>query len=302
MLVHAQQMTKNQAANYLEVPSLLDLCCRQASRSLGEKRILKLPQELQDIIHAHELIEDIKSWAVVGAYLVLGGIHSERCAKVDKIKGNHKRPEELFDDTRNGIYLCEGDKIPNIDMDQLSEITKAGRLIKDAHFRVVSLPTYSRPDLVSCSVTKETTHIVIHSTGLGPHERLSGQWLNANAERALKGELERVLTRNCTITWPKGSKDHLPKYRISKAVKDLKVQGSEVAFGGDAVPAVMTVEEEEMEVIGHALHPGMNSGHWIHKFVRRFQHLDELEFEYISGDDLKNLGHWLRRTRVLRTR
>ena len=104
MLVDAQQMTKNQAANYLEILSLLDLCCRKAFRYLDEERILKLPQELRDIIRAHELIEDVKSWDVVGAYIVRGGIHSERRDKVREIKGKHKGPQTLYDETRDGKY------------------------------------------------------------------------------------------------------------------------------------------------------------------------------------------------------
>lgn len=187
MLVDAQQMTKNQAANYLEILSLLDLCCRKASRYLDEERILKLPQELQDIIRAHELIEDVKSRDIVEAYIFRGGIRSERRAKVREIEGKHKGPQTLSNETRDGIYWCERGKVPDMNMGRLSEIMKAGKLIQNPHFSVISLPTCSRPDLVSCSVTDETTHIAIHSTGIGPHNWLSGQWLNADAKRALKG-------------------------------------------------------------------------------------------------------------------
>ena len=288
-------MTKIQAANFLDIPSLLDLCCRQASRSLGKKVILRLPQELQDIIVAHKLIEDLKSWAVVGAYLVLGGIHSERLAKVKKLKGNHKRPEELFDESRNGIYLCEGDKIPDIDMNQLSEITKAGGLIKDARFRVVSLPKYSRPDLMSCSVNKETTHIVIHSTAFRAPDDFWGPRSEAITEpqRALKHELENVRTRKCTITWPEDSMDELWQYRISKEVKILEVRGLKSAFGGYAIPVIFGPEEEKFKEYEDSLHPEVNLHHWMHKLIRRFESLDELEFEYISPADLTNLRHWL---------
>lgn len=288
-------MTKNQAANFLDIPSLLDLCCRQASESLGKKRILRLPQELQDIIGAHELIEDLKSWNVVGAYLVLGGIRSERRAKVREIKGNHKRPESLHDETRNGIYLCEGDEIPNINMDQLSEITKAGKLIQIPHFEVISLPKYNRPDLVSCFVKEETTCIVIHSTAFRALDDFWGPRSEAIAEpqRALEHELENVGTRKCTITWPEDSMDQLWQYRISKEVKILKVRGLKSAFGGYAIPVRFGPEEEEFEEYGDSLHPEVNLHHWIHKLIRRFESLDELEFEYISPADLTNLRDWL---------
>lgn len=309
-------MTKDQAANYLEILSLLELCCKQASsllkkerrlqRRILQERILQLPQELQDMIHveaAHDWIEDIESWGVIGARLVLGGIRSERRAKVREIKGNHKRPESLHDETRNGIYWCERDEIPNINMEQLSEITKAGGLIKDARFRVVFLPKYSRPDLVSCSVNKETTHIVIHSTAFRTLDGFRGQRSEAITEpqRALKHELENVGTRKCTITWPEDSMDHLWQYRISKEVKILEVRGLKSAFGRDAIPVRFRPEEEEFEEYEDSLHPEVNLHHWIHQLIRRFESLDELKFEYISPADLTNLGHWLMPIKVLRT-
>lgn len=295
-------MTKNQAANYLEIPSLLDLCCRQASRHLKEKDIQELPQELQKMIHAHELINDIKGWGVVGVYLIVGGIRSERRAKVREIKGNHKRPESLHDETRNGIYLCEGDEIPNIDMNQLSEITKAGKLIRDPHFGVISLPKYNRPELVSCSVEKETTHIIIHDTAFGSLERIRDLNFRADADtrRALEHELENVRTSECTITWPKGSSDQLSLYRIPKAVKILKVSGLDSAFGGAAIPVRFRTEEEEGFV--DPWHPERDRGHWMNKFTQRFESLDELEIEHMNHDDLRNLRDWLLHTKVLHTK
>ena len=295
-------MTEEQAANYLEIPGLLELCCKQASRSLEEEKIANLPQELRDMIRveaAHDLIEDIGRWKVVGAYLVCGGIRSERRAKVAEIAYGHKKPFVLSDDTRHGIYLCEGDEVPEVDMDGLSKIANAGELIGNTFYGVISLPKCNRPDLVSCSISGEKTRIVILEVALGPDPFFRGQYVIPAAGRALESELEGVHTRTCTITWPEDSRDTLSERRIPKAVKILKVRGLRSAFGGPVPTRWRTEEELEFEDEGSSGHPEVNTGHWIHKFVRRFQSLDKLVLEHISGDDLTNLRDWLKTTEVL---
>jgi hypothetical protein len=56
-------MTEEQATNYRQLTSLLELCCKQASGSLDGKEISELPRGLQGIIRveAQDLIEDLES-------------------------------------------------------------------------------------------------------------------------------------------------------------------------------------------------------------------------------------------------
>jgi hypothetical protein len=312
-------MTEDQAANYLEVPKLLELCCKSAVRSLKAEEISELPQELEDMIRvetAHDLIEDLEDWKVDGAYLVCDGIHSERKAKVSELAVGCSRPMFLSDETREGVYLCEGLRTPDIDMNRLREITEAGELIKQPRYVVVPLPTYSRPDLVSCSVTRENTCIVILATAIESHDLYYGRSrLIAAAKTALESELEKVHTRICTITWPKGSSrlllDCLQCLRIPRAVRILEVRGLKDAFG-IPVPTKWNrdseFESEFERFVGHreadefemfAEHADANPGHWIHQVVRTFQYLDKLMLEHMSEDDLMNLGHWFETTKVL---
>jgi hypothetical protein len=199
--------------------------------------------------------------------------------------------------TRESVYLCDGSKIPDVDMDQLHKITKAGELIKRLRCKIVSRETYNRPDLVSCSVSEGITSIVVLGSALGPHNWSRDQYvIIADAQAAVENELEKVNTRICTITWPKDSSDWLPSCpQIPKAVRILQVRGLEAAFG-DPTPTRWGPEDE---YDGLSWHLGVNAGHRIHQFVRTFQYLEELMFEHICEDDLMNLREWLENTKVL---
>jgi hypothetical protein len=123
-------MTEDQAAKDLATSSLLELCSKYASGSFEEERIPEIPQELEDMIRvkaAHDLIGDIESWSVVKVYLVHGNVRSDRRGKFSEIAFGYGRPSFLSDETRNGIYLCEENDIPDVDMDQLRDITRADR-------------------------------------------------------------------------------------------------------------------------------------------------------------------------------
>ncbi|KAI6853805.1 hypothetical protein KC343_g1440 [Hortaea werneckii] len=166
------------ATNFLKVTSLLKFCCKEASRTLEAGNLFDceeapeddtslwgmfsaLPPELKEMIRkeaARALIEDLEDQGVFGAYLIRRGVRSERVAKMDEIDDGFHMLDTLSDTTENGICLYRKYDAPQIDMIRLREITKAGQLVGHPRFKPVDLPTYDRPELVSCCRGGEDTH------------------------------------------------------------------------------------------------------------------------------------------------
>ncbi|KAI7699597.1 hypothetical protein KC353_g16388 [Hortaea werneckii] len=200
------------ATNFLEVTSLLELCCKEASRTLEAGKLFDceeapeddtslwgmfsaLPPELKEMIRkeaAHALIEDLEDQGVSGAYLVRRGVRSEREAKIREIDDGSHMLETLSDTTEEGICLCAKHDTPEIEMIRLREITKAGQLVKHPRYKPVDLPTYDRPELVSCSVEGVETHIQVLRAALEPHWLFNGQCVSAEAMKALQSLVEKV--------------------------------------------------------------------------------------------------------------
>lgn len=142
---------------------LLELCCKEASRTLEAGKLFDceeapeedtslwgmfsgLPPELKEMIRkeaAHALIEDLEDQGVSGAYLVRGGVRSERVAKIREIYDGFHLRKTVSDTTEDGICLYAKHDMPEIDMIRLREITKAGQLVEHPRYKPVDLPTYS---------------------------------------------------------------------------------------------------------------------------------------------------------------
>ncbi|KAI7233999.1 hypothetical protein KC330_g5060 [Hortaea werneckii] len=217
------------ATDFLEVTSLLELCCKEASRTLEAGKLFdceEAPEDdtslwgmfsallpkLKEMIRkeaAHALIEDLEDQGASGAYLVRRGVRSEREAKIREIDDGFHMLDILSDTTENGIYLYTKHDAPKIDMIRLREIIKAGQLVKHPCYKPVDLPTYDRPELVSCSVEGEKTHIQVLQAALEPHWLFNDQRVSAEAMKALQSVVEKVSTPVCEIIWPGESQDDL---------------------------------------------------------------------------------------------
>jgi hypothetical protein len=151
----------------------------------------------------------------------------------------------------NGIYLDRGYEAPDLNLDQLREITEVGKRIEHPRYTVFFLDTHKRPDLVLCSVNRNKTRIEILEKALEPHPWSGGDYLTTDAKKAPTSEFEKVRTRSCTINWPGGSSGRLLEcLRIPNAGRNLEVRGLEVAFGGP-VPKLSRVfmidDDDEFE-------------------------------------------------------
>ncbi len=97
------------AANYLEIPGLLDLACKEYARRIKNKIItfdtlIQLTQELVDLV-LEQYLHYFRDHSIAAVYLIHGGIARDRHERARELSGAFYMFDTFNDTCETGICL-----------------------------------------------------------------------------------------------------------------------------------------------------------------------------------------------------
>lgn len=218
---------------------------------------------------------------IVAAYLIRGGLKSERQKKCNDLAGQFYMIEVFESDNEDGLCLFRDHaKYTQLDMnmDMLQELVGAGQ----TNVKVVELDSPFRPDMMRYQMAysssgDEVLRIALHPAAKG--SIISG--LKDEAVRSLQYLFELERPRCGEIIWipgpQNGSMENLPE--LPACLTRLTVRNMDRVF------------TNRVPLLGYCV----NKAHWIHTFVWKFRYLTQLTLEdctYVKSD-IEHLKLWL---------
>lgn len=235
MIVIAITVLIKKAANYLDIPGLLDLVCKEYARrirmgSATLDALSQLPPELVSMV-LEEYLHYFRDHSVVGGFLIVGGIDRDRVKKAKElckeIYAKHKHNIIVQEARRTGICFF-GNRPKHrescTDLDLLQQITQIGNILKSKAFREIDLGSYIRQDLTPIAIDETKMTIKITSAALVSCDGFEFE-LSKEALDSVKAALEQS-PRDCCIEFKEakmsGGIEALPC--LPKTVKTLTLR------------------------------------------------------------------------------